>query len=63
LRDHLEETLLLIRNAKVATAFKSFNAYSHIVELTAKVCKQNEGWLKSLNAKTANKANKSAGMS
>ncbi|MDD4915874.1 MAG: four helix bundle protein [Methylococcales bacterium] len=63
LRDHLEETLLLIRIAKETKAFKSFNAYSHIVELTAKVCRQNEGWLKSLHAKTVNKADKSARMS
>ena len=35
LREHLEELLLLIRLAKEVEAFKSFNAYSHVVELTA----------------------------
>ncbi|MDD2661514.1 MAG: four helix bundle protein [Methylococcales bacterium] len=63
LPNHLEETLLLIRIAKETRAFKSFNAYSHVVELTAKVCRQNEGWLKSLTAKTSSKADKSARMS
>ncbi len=47
LRDHLEQLLLLIRLAKEAHAFKSFSAYSHVIELTAKICRQNEGWLKS----------------
>ncbi len=50
LREHLEELLLLIRLGKEVQAFKSFNAYSQVVELTAKVCRQNEGWLKSLRA-------------
>ena len=50
LREHLEELLLLIRLWKEVQAFKSFNAYSQVVELTAKVCRQNEGWLKSLRA-------------
>jgi hypothetical protein len=42
LREHLEELLLLIRLGKEVQAFKSFNAYSQVVELTAKVCRQNE---------------------
>ncbi len=50
LREHLEELLLMIRLGKEVQAFKSFNAYSQVVELTAKVCRQNEGWLKSLRA-------------
>ena len=62
LRDHLEELLLLIRIAKEARAFKSFNAYSHIIELTAKVCRQNEGWLKSQSPQTQAKPGKSARM-
>jgi hypothetical protein len=62
LRDHLEEVLLLIRIAKEARAFKSFSAYSHIIELTAKVCRQNEGWLKSQSPEQRKKPDKSARM-
>jgi hypothetical protein len=58
LREHLEELLLLIRLAKEVRAFKSFNAYSQVVELTAKVCRQNEGWLKSLRASRQDDKNK-----
>ncbi len=60
LREHLEELLLLIRLAKEVQAFKSFNAYSHVVELTAKVCRQNEGWLKSLRPPRQDDKNKRA---
>jgi len=58
LREHLEELLLLIRLGKEVQAFKSFNAYSQVVELTAKVCRQNEGWLKSLSASQQDDKNK-----
>lgn len=44
LRDHLEELLVLIRLAKEVQAFKSFKAYTHVVELTAKVC-SSVGWV------------------
>lgn len=47
LRDQLEQLLVLIRIAKEVKAFKSFAAYQTVVENTAKVCRQNEGWLKS----------------
>lgn len=60
LRDHLEELLLLVRIAKEAQAFKSFNAYSYVVDLTAKVCRQNEGWLKSQSRNQPKKPDKSA---
>jgi hypothetical protein len=63
LRDHLEELLLLVRIAKEAQAFKSFNAYSFVVELTAKVCRQNEGWLKNQSQSPQEKPDKSARMS
>jgi hypothetical protein len=63
LRDHLEELLLLVRIAKEAQAFKSFNAYSFVVELTAKVCRQNEGWLKNQSQSPQKKPDKSARMS
>jgi hypothetical protein len=52
--------LLLIRIAKEAQALKSFNAYSHVVEPTAKVCRQNEGWLKSQSPQQRKKPDKSA---
>ncbi len=58
LREHLEELLLLTRLGKEVQAFKSFNAYSQVVELTAKVCRQNEGWLKSLRASRQDDKNK-----
>ena len=58
LREHLEELLLLICLGKEVQAFKSFNAYSQVVELTAKVCRQNEGWLKSLRASRQDDKNK-----
>ena len=48
LRDKLEELLLLMRLAKEVKAFKSFDAYRHIVERVVSVCRQNEGWLRSL---------------
>ncbi len=51
LRDQLEQLLVLIRIAKEVKAFKSFAAYQVVVEKTAKVSRQNEGWLKSVVAK------------
>lgn len=48
LRDKLEELMLLMRLAKEVKAFKSFDAYRHIVEMVVSVCRQNEGWLRSL---------------
>jgi len=41
----------LIRIAKEVQAFKSFAAYQVVVEKTAKISGQNEGWLKSVAAK------------
>ncbi len=52
LRDQLEQLLVLIRIAKEVKAFKSFAAYQYVVENTAKVCRQNEGWLKSMAEKS-----------
>ncbi len=51
LRRRLDDLLLQMRIAKEVKAFKSFNAYQHCIELTAKVCRQNEGWLKSSSNK------------
>ena len=50
LRTRLDELLILMRIAKEARAFKSFNSYQHAVTEVAKVCRQNEGWLKSVTA-------------
>ena len=48
LRDKLEELILVMRLAKEVKAFKSFDAYRHTVEMVVSVCRQNEGWLRSL---------------
>jgi len=48
LRIKLDELLVLIRLAKEVQAFKSFKAYQFIVEQVASVCRQNEGWLRSV---------------
>jgi len=49
LRDLLEEVLVVLRLAKEVKAFKRFQAYQHAVELVVRVCRQNEGWIKSMN--------------
>ena len=49
LRDDLEAVLLLLRLAKEVRAFKSFQAYQHAAELVVSVCRQNEGWIKSVD--------------
>lgn len=46
LRGELEELLLLIRLAKEAKAFKSFNAFAYVAGEAASISRQNEGWLK-----------------
>jgi hypothetical protein len=48
LRDDLEAVLVLLRLAKEVKAFKSFQAYQHATELVVSVCRQNEGWIKSV---------------
>jgi len=49
LRDDLEAVLVLLRLAKEVKAFKSFQAYQHAAELVVSVCRQNEGWIKSVD--------------
>ncbi|MBY0578227.1 MAG: hypothetical protein K2P57_04180 [Burkholderiales bacterium] len=49
LRDLLEELLVILRLAKEVKAFKNFQACQHAVELVVRVCRQNEGWIKSVN--------------
>jgi len=48
LRVRLDELLVLIRLAKEVKAFKSFKAYQFVVEQVGSVCRQNEGWLRSV---------------
>lgn len=48
LREKLDELLISIRLAKEVQAFKSFKAYQFTVEQVASVCRQNEGWLRSV---------------
>ncbi|MFE8032542.1 four helix bundle protein [Thiohalocapsa marina] len=50
LRGQLDELLILIRLGKEVQAFKSFAAYQFTVEQVASVCRQNEGWLRSVTA-------------
>lgn len=49
LRDDLEAVLVLLRLAKEIKAFKSFQSYQHAAELVVSVCRQNEGWIKSVD--------------
>ncbi len=51
LRGQLDELFILIRLAKEVQAFKSFSAYQFTVEQVASICRQNEGWLRSMTAK------------
>lgn len=51
LRVKLDELLVLIRLAKEVKAFNSFKSYQFTVEQVGSICRQNEGWLKSIEAK------------
>ena len=51
LRGQLDELFILIRLAKEVQAFKSFSAYQFTVEQVASICRQNEGWLRSVKGK------------
>ena len=48
LRIRLDELLVLVRLAKEVKAFRSFRSYQYVVEQVGSVCRQNEGWLKSV---------------
>lgn len=50
LRGQLDELFILIRLAKEVQAIKGFSAYLFTVEQVASVCRQNEGWLRSVTA-------------
>jgi hypothetical protein len=51
LRGQLDELFILIRLAKEVQAFKGFSAYQFTVEQVASVCRQNEGWLRSVTGR------------
>ena len=51
LRGQLDELFILIRLAKEVQAFKRFSAYQFTVEQVASICRQNEGWLRSVTGK------------
>ena len=46
LREKLEELLLLLRIAKEAKAFKSFDSYQFAAQEVVTVSRQNEGWIR-----------------
>ena len=48
LREHLDELLILVRIAKEARAFKSFKSFQFAIEQVVSVCRQNEGWIRSM---------------
>ncbi len=49
-RERLDSLLLSLRIAKEVKAFRSFESYHHAAELVVTVCRQNEGWIRSLSA-------------
>jgi len=48
LREALDELLITVRIAKEAHAFWSFKSFQFAIEQVVSVCRQNEGWLRSL---------------
>ena len=48
LRECLDSLLLTMRLAMEVRAFKGFKAYAHMAGQVASVCRQNEGWIKSM---------------
>jgi hypothetical protein len=53
LRESLDELLISLRIAKEAKAFKSFKSFQYAIEQVVSVCRQNEGWLRSLKKVSA----------
>ncbi len=53
LREALDELLIVVRIAKEAKAFKNFKSFQYAIEQVVSVCRQNEGWLRSLNKVSA----------
>lgn len=60
LRERLEELTLLVRLSKEVRAFKSFKPYQFAVEEVVSVCRQNEGWIRSLSGKVQGGQNRPA---
>jgi len=48
LREVLDELLISVRIAKETKAFKSFKSFQYAIEQVVSLCRQNEGWLRSL---------------
>lgn len=48
LRDRLEDLKLTIRLCKDLKSFPNFNSYQYSINEVVNLCKQNEGWLKSV---------------
>jgi len=53
LRERLDELLIVVRIAKEAKAFKNFKSFQYAIEQVVSVCRQNEGWLRSLKKVSA----------
>lgn len=49
LRDRLDELLITLPIAREARAFKSFQSFQYAIEQVVSVCRQNEGWLRSID--------------
>ncbi len=48
LRECLDELLIVVRIANEAKAFRNFSSFQYAIEQVVSVCRQNEGWLRSL---------------
>ena len=57
-RDRLEALTVLARLAKEVRAFKSFKSYQHAVQEVVSVSRQNEGWIRSVSAKSTGSQNR-----
>ena len=60
LRAQLEELTILVRLAKEVQAFKSFKSYQFAVQEVVSVSRQNEGWIRSVSAKSTGSQNRPA---
>lgn len=52
-RERLEDLKLTLRVCKDVQAFSNFNSFQHSINEVVGLCKQNEGWLKSVLPKGA----------
>ena len=58
LRAQLEELTILVRLDKEVQAFKSFKSYQFAVQEVVSVSRQNEGWIRSVSAKSTGSQNR-----